>query len=117
MTEHEGVPVRFEYRLSPPVLKKTMTLWRAWCENFEGWDGEAVYADRQVAQQQAAVDYVSESHGWTFDGTNEDESPDVELSWVISGGRWCLLSDGLGTGVYLAPEGLFDVDPNPDTEQ
>jgi hypothetical protein len=96
-----NLPETIGYRTAPPKMTVTATVWQAWWDDHDMWDGRLMYTDLDTAKRHAAVDYVGEEHGWLPEDDPDDEAPEVTLAWMVDRGRWHLLADGVQTGVQL----------------
>lgn len=77
-------------------LTTVATVYRAWWEDYEGWDGAATYADLDTAKTCATADYVREQ--------NAPGGDVAGLCWKAAGQRWELVDGGDPTSVYVYAE-------------
>lgn len=101
----------------PPVRPAKFDLWQAWWEDSPTWEGYGFYraendADLETAQLHAAYDYVASEYAWHPDD-DEDERPDLNLSWDFEYYRWNLLEDGKATGVTLSRVRIWEAGDQP----
>lgn len=73
-----------------PPLTVALTVYEAWREDENGWDGQALYLDLATAKEQAAADYVTQEYG---DQDDPESARPGELAWADEHGSWHL-SDG-----------------------
>jgi hypothetical protein len=102
----EPIPVHLP--AEPPKLAKVSTTWRAWWENFDFWDGNASYVDRETAFAHAALDYIAEEYpGDLFDEDPEERPKPGPLEWRAAHGSWHLIDDGRDTLVQVYEERVY----------
>lgn len=88
-------------------IAKANTVFHAWMEDADQWDGWAMYTDLPTALQHAAVDYVSGEYP-----DPDDDEPDLAkpgaLVWTSrTGASWCLADDDRDTGVRVTPTAVY----------
>lgn len=96
-----NLPEPIGYRTAQPKMTVTATVWQAWWENHDMWDGHLLYTDLDTAKHHAAVGYIGEEYGWLPEDDPDDEAPEVALAWLLDHRRWHLIADGSDTGVQL----------------
>ncbi|MGW1998438.1 hypothetical protein [Embleya sp. NPDC001921] len=82
--------------MTTPKLTTVNTVYRAWWEDHEGWDGAVTYADLDTAKAFATADYAREER------VPEEEVP--ALHWVLAGAHWELHEGDDATPVYVYAE-------------
>jgi len=91
-----------------PRLAVALTLWQAWWENYDQWDGYALYLDLDLAKKHGAHDYKGDEYGH-HDLADEEEEPSSQpdFEWVEVGESWHLLDHGQDTLVRLYPVPVY----------
>lgn len=89
-----------------PPLATALTVWQAWWEDYDGWDGFALYLDLDTAKTHAAHDYEGEEYGWPDEDDDEPHTRPA-LTWVKEHGSWHLLDDGRNTNVQVSPTSVY----------
>jgi hypothetical protein len=91
-----------------PRLAVALTLWQAWWENYDRWDGYALYFDLDLAKKHGAHDYKGDEYGHP-DPEDQDEDPGdtPDFEWVEKLGSWHLLDHGKDTLVRLSPAPVY----------
>lgn len=92
-----------------PRLAVALTIWHAWWENYDMWDGNALYLDLEVAKAHAAYDYEGDEYGHFDEEEDEDDEPrsTAEFTWVEEHGSWHLLDHGKNTLVQVSPRPVY----------
>lgn len=80
------------------------TVWQAWMEDHDWWDGNELYADLELGKAHAAHDYEGEEYPES-DGTEPTAGPSFE--WREEHGFWHLFDHGKDTLVRLSPRHVF----------
>lgn len=83
---------------------KVGTVFHAWWEDSDMWDGWAMYDNLQDALQGAASDYVGEEYGHQDD---PEERYDGILEWHFKYGSWRLTDEGTDTGVQVTETAVY----------
>ena len=83
---------------------KVGTVFHAWWEDSDMWDGWAMYDNLQDALQGAASDYVGEEYGHKDD---PKERYDGILEWHFKYGSWRLSDEGTDTGVQVTETAVY----------
>jgi len=99
---HPFPPVAVDYRTRPPALTRTVQAWRTWREEDPSWEGRRYCTSLDAAKAHAAADYIGSEYSWYPGDDPDDEAPQTVLTWTERYGRWCLLENGLDTGVRIA---------------
>lgn len=92
-------PEAQSYRLAPD-----RTVWHAWMEDHDWWDGNELYADLDLAKVHAAHDYEADEY------PEPDDDPDTErpeFTWHEEHGFWYLNDRGRDTLVRVSPRHVF----------
>lgn len=91
-----------------PRLAEAVTVWQAWWENYDSWDGYALYFDLDLAKKHGAHAYKGDEYGHT-DLEDQDEEPGdtPDFKWVEERGSWHLLDHGKDTLVRLSPVPVY----------
>jgi hypothetical protein len=85
-------------------VRKAHTVFHAWKEDTDMWDGWAMYTDLQTALQTAASDYVESEYG----DQDDPESPRPgELTWAKEHGSWHLSDGATATLVQVSPTPVY----------
>ncbi|MDX2550163.1 hypothetical protein [Streptomyces stelliscabiei] len=86
-----------------PRLATALTIWHAWMEDSDWWDGNALYLDLDTAKTHAAYDYEGDEYGHP-DPDDADDEPRAtpEFTWIEAYGSWHLIDHGRDTGIRLA---------------
>lgn len=87
-------------------LSIALTVWQAWWEDNDSWDGTALYLDVDTAKACAARDYEGWEYGWPSEDDDESRTRPV-LTWAYEHGSWHLLEDGKGTLVQVTPAQIY----------
>jgi len=85
--------------MTDPKLTVHSTVYRAWWEDHDGWDGALTYADVDTAKAHAAIDYASEE--------NVPEEEIGGLRWEAVGETWALFDRDERTPVDVYPERVY----------
>ena len=80
------------------------TVWHAWMEDHDWWDGNELYADLDLGKAHAAHDYEAEEYPEP-DGDPGTARPD--FVWHEEHGFWHLHDHGKDTLVRLSPRHVF----------
>ena len=99
-----------------PRLTAALTVWHAWMEDSDMWDGNALYADLETAKLHAAYDYEGDEYGHFDDADDDPDSGSrakPEFTWVEEHGYWHLLDHGKNTLVQVSPTWIW----RPSTER
>lgn len=93
-----------------PRLARAITVFHAWMEDSDFFDGNALYLDLETAKAHAAYDYEGDEYGH-FDGS-DDESDEPRsrpsFTWENSpGGHWYLIDHGQDTRVRVAERTVY----------
>jgi hypothetical protein len=102
--------------MSYPRLTQALTVFHAWWEDHDMWDGNALYLDLDTAKVHAAFDYEGEEYGhWDDEAEAEDDEPRSrpEFTWMFEHGSWHLLDHGKGTLVQVSTTSVY----RPSTER
>jgi hypothetical protein len=89
---------------SRPV-RKAHTVFHAWKEDTDTWDGWAMYTDLQTALQTAASDYVSGEYGDQDDP--ETARPNLLVWSSRNGTEWHLTDGGHGTDITVTATTVY----------
>lgn len=90
-----------------PRLARAMTIFHAWWEDNDMWDGNSLYLDLETAKQHAAYDYEGEEYGHWDDEDREEGQSAPELTWAWEYGSWHLLDHGRGTLVQITERTVY----------
>jgi hypothetical protein len=91
-----------------PRLAVAVTLWQAWWENYDRWDGYALYVDLDLAKKHGEHDYKGDEYGHPApDDEDEEPGSTPEFTWVEVGGSWHLMDHGQDTLVRLSPAPVY----------
>ena len=91
-----------------PRLATALTIWHAWMEDSDWWDGNALYLDLDTAKAHAAYAYEGDEYGHP-DPDDEDDEPRATpaFTWVQEHGSWHLLDHGKNTLVQVSPTSVY----------
>jgi hypothetical protein len=91
-----------------PRLARALTVFHAWMEDSDMWDGNALYLDLETAKTHAAYDYEGDEYGH-WDGEDEDDEPrsKPDFTWVEEHGSWHLLDHGKHTLVQISETTVY----------
>lgn len=86
---------------STPRLARAITVFHAWMEDSDYFDGNALYLDLDTAKAHAAYDYEGDEYGHPDE---DDEGANIRpnFTWENCHGRWVLIDHGKDTGVRVA---------------
>ncbi|MBL3664465.1 hypothetical protein JL475_00195 [Streptomyces sp. M2CJ-2] len=86
---------------SMPRLARALTVFHAWMEDSDYFDGNALYLDLGAAKVHAAYDYEGDEYGHPDE---DDEGANIrpDFTWEEHCGRWLLVDHGKDTGVRVA---------------
>jgi len=91
---------------STPRLARAITVFHAWWEDYDSWDGNELYLDFDTAKVHAAFSYEGDEYGHVEPDDDEDTSrPD--FSWEFRYGRWMLLDHGKDTLVRVSETTVY----------
>jgi hypothetical protein len=90
-----------DHRTQPPPLTRATDVWSAWWDDFNEWDGAALFTDLDTALAHSAHAYVGEEYSWQTGDDPDDEAPDARLTWEHRYSSWRLLDAGRATGVRV----------------
>lgn len=80
------------------------TVWHAWMEDHDWWDGNELYADLELGKAHAAHDYETDEYPEPED---DEDSPKTDFEWREAHGFWHLFDHGKDTLVRLSPRHVF----------
>lgn len=82
-----------------PRLSTALTIWQAWWEGYDTWDGEFAYLDLATAKACVARDYEATEYG----EPDQDDEPRTrpDFNWVKARGSWHLIDHGQDTDVQV----------------
>lgn len=86
--------------MSTTRLVRAITIHLAWREDYDMWDGYALYLDEETAKA-ATADAYEESEYGDPDDREDDAPPRPLLTWETGFDRWCLMENGKDTGVRV----------------
>ncbi|WP_405964793.1 hypothetical protein OG713_34655 [Streptomyces sp. NBC_00723] len=89
-----------------PRLTAALTVFQAWWEDYDSWDGAALYVDLETAKRHAARDYEGEEYGH-FDDEDDEPRERPEFTWVEDHGSWHLHDHGKNTLVQISPTWIW----------
>ncbi|MEU5596858.1 hypothetical protein [Streptomyces sp. NPDC020298] len=94
--------------MNQPRLARALTVFHAWMEDSDWWDGNALYLDLDTAKTRAAYDYEGDEYGH-FDDEGETDEPrsKPDFSWVWEHGSWHLLDHGKNTLVQVSETTIY----------
>jgi hypothetical protein len=91
-----------------PRLARAISVFHAWWEDYDSWDGNELYLDLETAKTHAAYDYEGEEYGHWDDEDEDDEPRSVpEFTWRLEHGRWVLYDHGSETGVRVSETAVY----------
>lgn len=92
-------------------VRKASSVFHAWMEGTDMWDGWAMYTDLPTALQAAASDYVESEYG---DPDEPDAVQPGPLVWSSrTGTEWHLADGGHGTNVIVTATTVYSVSAEP----
>lgn len=92
--------------MTTPRLARALTVFHVWWENYDMWDGNALYLDLETAKTHAAFDYEGEEYGHPDDEDDEPRSTPA-FTWVQEHGSWHLLDHGKHTLVQVSETTVY----------
>ncbi|MFF5404579.1 hypothetical protein ACFY8K_16940 [Streptomyces misionensis] len=93
---------------STPRLAQAITVFHAWMEDSDWWDGNALYLDLDTAKTHAAYDYEGDEYGHPDeDGDDEGANIRPDFTWEQSGCRWHLIDHGKDTGIRVGETTVY----------
>jgi hypothetical protein len=94
--------------MTAPRLARAFTVFHAWWEDNDMWDGNSLYLDLDAAKAHAAYDYEGEEYGH-FDDEDEDDEPRAkpDFTWVKEHGSWHLVDHGKNTNVQISETTVY----------
>ncbi|MDX3575940.1 hypothetical protein [Streptomyces sp. FL07-04A] len=90
-----------------PRLTAALTAFQAWWENYDSWDGTALYTDLETAKRHAAYDYEGDEYGHPDEDDDEGANIRPDFTWVEEHGSWHLLDHGKKTLVQISPTWIW----------
>lgn len=87
-------------------LARALTVFQAWMEDNDWWDGYALYLDLDTAKTHAAHDYEGTEYGH-FDDEDDEPRSKPEFTWVEEHGSWHLLDHGKNTLVQISETTVY----------
>jgi len=84
-----------------PRLARAITVFHAWMEDSNYFDGNALYLDLETAKVHAAYDYEGDEYGH-HDGDDDEPRATPLFTWEEFHGRWNLFDHGRDTRVRVA---------------
>lgn len=91
-------------------VTKAGTVFHAWREDTDYWDGWAMYTELQTALQTAASDYVEHEYG---DQDDPETARPGALVWTKAHGSWHLSEGGIDTHVRVTETDVYAVADQP----
>jgi hypothetical protein len=85
-------------------LASDHTVWHAWMEDHDLWDGNVMYADLELGKAHAAHDYEADEYPEPDD---DEATARPEFEWREAHGFWHLFDHGKDTLVRLSPRHVF----------
>src|SRR5438128_223742 len=87
-----------------PRLARALTIWHAWWEAVDMWDGDEMYLDLDTAKIHAAFSYEADEYP-----EPEDRAPDgqPDFTWEFDHGQWMLLDHGKDTLVRVSQRTVY----------
>jgi len=82
------------------------TVFQAWMEDNDWWDGYALYVDPELAKARAARGYEDDEYGYP-DPDDEEPGARPEFAWTEDHGHWYLSDRGEDTRVRVAPVRVY----------
>jgi hypothetical protein len=84
-----------------PRLARAITVFHAWMEDSNYFDGNALYLDLETAKIHATHDYEGDEYGHPDE---DDEGANIrpDFTWQEKYSRWLLLDHGKDTGIRVA---------------
>lgn len=82
------------------------TVWHAWAEDQDLWDGNELYADLELGKAHAAYDYEGDEYGHP-EPDDEESGQRPEFEWHEAHGFWHLFDHGKDTMVRLSPRHVY----------
>lgn len=104
--------------MTAPRLAQAVTVFHAWWEDYDGWDGNELYLDLETAKAHAAYGYKGEEYGH-WDDEDEDDEPRAtpNFTWHQEHGRWHLYDHNNETGVRVSETAVYRPATPRETEQ
>lgn len=92
-----------------PRLAQALTVFHAWWEDYDGWDGNELYLNLDTAKAHAAFSYEGEEYGHLNPDSEDDDEPTARpnFSWHSEHGRWHLYDHGHATGVRVSETTIY----------
>lgn len=87
-----------------PRLATALTVWQAWWEDHDMWDGNEMYLDFDTAKTHAAFSYEADEYPEPED---RDETAWPDFSWEFGYGQWMLLDHGKDTLVRVSRRSVY----------
>lgn len=101
-------PITATIPTGPQPITAAYTMWRAWWEGRDMWDGAACYVDRDTALTHAAIDYVGEEYSWPhLEDEDDEQAKPGALLWTWEHGAWHLSDGGSATLVQVYEERVY----------
>ncbi|MCL8016913.1 hypothetical protein [Streptomyces sp. AS02] len=92
--------------MTTPRLARALTVFHAWWEDNDMWDGNELYLDLDTAKVHAAFSYEGDEYGHPEEDDDEDTArPD--FSWEFGYGQWMLLDHGKDTLVRVSETTVY----------
>jgi len=91
----------------PGRLATDHTVYQAWMESSDWWDGTALYLDLDTAKAHAAYDYEGDEYGHPDEDDDEEPGARPAFTWTEKYGRWMLYDGGRDTGVRIATASVY----------
>ncbi|MET7429585.1 hypothetical protein ABZT16_11385 [Streptomyces flaveolus] len=92
---------------STPRLARALTVFQAWMEDHDWWDGAALYLDLDTAKTHAARDYEAVEYGLGEGDEDDEPCSKPEFTWVKEHGSWRLLDHGKTTLVQISETTVY----------
>ncbi|MET8694762.1 hypothetical protein ABZV65_19715 [Streptomyces bauhiniae] len=94
--------------MTTPRLARSLTVFHAWMEDNDWWDGNALYLDLDTAKQHAAYDYEDDEYGHPDeDSDDEDANVRPDFAWEQVGSRWHLIDHGKDTNIRVGETTVY----------
>ncbi|MEV5347143.1 hypothetical protein [Streptomyces achromogenes] len=89
-------------------LACAITVFHAWMEDSDWWDGNALYVDLETAKIHAAYDYEGDEYGHPDPDEEADEPRSTpDFHWHQQGSRWHLLDHNRDTGIRVGETTVY----------
>jgi hypothetical protein len=95
--------------MTTPRLARAVTVFHAWWEDNDWWDGNEFYVDLETAKLHAAFSYQADEYAHPDDEECEDDDSCAkpDFSWVKEHGSWHLLDHGKSTLVQVSERTVY----------